>query len=188
MTYTNETIKLETRVPVRDIMKRNPKTIDYRATVADAARKMCNKDTSGSCIVLKENSAVGIVTEQDINCKVVAKDIKPSEAYVHEIMTSPLITLGIDQTVEEAAHLMIKNRVRRLPVINEKGVVIGIVSVRDIVAVSTEINELMGELVEINRAEDVESGMCSRCGMMSEILHNIDGSLICPSCSDEDRL
>lgn len=188
MTYANETIQLETKVPVRDIMRRNPKTIDYRATVADAARKMCNKDTSGSCIVLRENVAVGIVTEQDINCKVVARDVKPSEAHVHEIMTSPLITLHADKTVEEAAHLMIKNRVRRLPIINEKGIVIGIVTVRDIVAVATEINELMGELVVINQIEDNSSGVCTRCGQMSDNLRSVDGALICTSCSDEDRL
>lgn len=188
MTYANEKIQLETQVSVRDIMRRNPKTIDYKATVADAARKMCTKDVSGSCIVLKENVAVGIVTEQDINCKVVAKDIKPSEAYVYEIMTSPLITIHADKTVEEAAHLMIKNRVRRLPIINEKGIVIGIVSVRDIVAVSTEINELMTELVVINQAKDISSGMCSVCGNMSDDLKNVDGSFICPSCNEEDRL
>ncbi|MDD1729299.1 MAG: CBS domain-containing protein [Methanospirillum sp.] len=188
MTYANEKIQLDTTVAVRDIMRRNPKTIDYRATVADAARKMCNKDPSGSCIVLRDNVAVGIVTEQDLNCKVVAKDIKPSEVYVNDIMTSPLITIHGDKTVEEAAHEMIKNRVRRLPIVNEKGIVIGIVSVRDIVAVSTEINELMSELVVINQAKDLSSGMCSRCGRMSDDLKNIDGSFICSFCMEEDRL
>jgi signal-transduction protein with cAMP-binding, CBS, and nucleotidyltransferase domain len=188
MTYGKETIQLETMVPVRDIMRRNPKTIDYRATVADAARRMCSKDTSGSCIVLKDSAAVGIVTELDINCKVVAKDSRPSEVLVHEIMTSPLITLNVDKTVEEAAHLMIKNRVRRLPIVNEHGTVIGIVSVRDIMAVATEINELIGELVVINQAEDDTSGMCSRCGRMSDDLKNIDGSFICSTCSEEDRI
>ena len=188
MTYSNETIQLETKVPVRDIMRRNPKTIDYRETVADAARKMCSKDPSGSCIVLKESAAVGIVTELDINCKVVAEDLKPSEVYVHEIMTSPLITLHADKTVEEAAHLMIKNRVRRLPIVNEKGTVIGIVSVRDIMAVSTEINELIGELIVINQSEDIDSDICSRCGRMSDDLKNIDGSFICSTCSEEDRI
>lgn len=188
MTYAKETIQLETKVPVREIMRRNPKTIDYQATVADAARMMCSKDPSGSCIVLRDNAAVGIVTELDINCKVVAKDIKPSEAYVHEIMTSPLITLNQDKTVEDAAHLMIKNRVRRLPIVNEHGVVIGVVSVRDIMTVSTEINELVGELVLINQSDDIDTGMCSRCGRMSDELKSVDGSLICPMCSEEDRI
>ena len=188
MTYSKETIKLETQVPVRDIMRRNPKTVDHRATVADAARLMCKKDSSGSCIVIKDGNAVGIVTELDINCKVVAMDYKPSEVFVHEIMTSPLITLQADKTVEDAAHLMIKNRVRRLPIINEKDSVIGIVSVRDIMAVSTEINELVGELVVINQSDDIESGVCSRCGRMSDDLRNVDGSLICSFCTEEDRI
>lgn len=188
MTYAKETIQLEINVPVRDIMRRNPKTIDFGETVADAARKMCSKDLSGSCIVLKEGTAVGIVTEQDINCKVVAKDLRPSEVYVHEIMTSPLITLPVEKTVEDAAHLMIKNRVRRLPIINEKAGVIGIVSVRDIMAISTEINELIGELAVINQDEEIDSGMCSRCGRMTDELRNVDGFLICPQCSEEDRI
>lgn len=145
MSYNSDTIHLETKVPVREIMRTNPKTIDYHATVAHAAKKMCSKEPSGSCIVLRDGIAAGIVTEQDINCKVVARDLRPSDVHVSEIMTSPLITIGTDKTVEDAAHLMIRSRVRRLPIINEKGVVIGIVSVRDIVAVNTEINELMSE-------------------------------------------
>jgi len=188
MTYSKETIKLETKVPVREIMRRNPKVVDYRATVADAARLMCRKDTSGSCIVNRDGNAIGIVTELDINCKVVARDMKPSDVLVTDIMTSPLITLPADKTVEDAAHLMIHNRVRRLPIVDEKGSVIGIVSVRDILAVSTEINELIGELVLINQAEDVESGICSRCGRMADDLRTVDGSLICSFCSEEDRI
>jgi signal-transduction protein with cAMP-binding, CBS, and nucleotidyltransferase domain len=181
-------MKLETKVPVREIMRRNPKTIDYRATVADAARLMCKKDTSGSCIIDRDGNAVGIVTELDINCKVVARDLKPSKVMVTEIMTSPLITMHADKTVEDAAHLMIKNRVRRLPIINDKGTVIGIVSVRDIMAVSTEINDLIGELVLINQADEVESGICSRCGRMSDDLRTVDGALICSFCDEEDRI
>jgi signal-transduction protein with cAMP-binding, CBS, and nucleotidyltransferase domain len=188
MSYQTDSIQFETKVPVREIMRTNPKTIDYHATVEKAAQKMCSKDPSGSCIVLKENIAVGIVTEQDINCKVVARDLRPSEVHVNEIMTSPLITITTDKTVEEAAHLMIRNRVRRLPIVNDKGIVIGIVSVRDIVAVNTEINELMSELIVINKAFEFSSGMCSRCGKMSDELVSADGSLICPDCLEDDRL
>ena len=188
MTYAKESIQLEIKVPVRDIMRRNPNTIAYGETVADAALMMCSKDPSGSCIVIKEGIAVGIVTEQDINCKVVAKDLRPSKVYVQDIMTSPLITLPADKTVEDAAHLMIKNRVRRLPVINEKDGVIGIVSVRDIMAISTEINELLGDLALINQDEEIDTNMCSRCGRMSDELRNVDGFLICPQCSEEDRI
>jgi transposase len=46
----------------------------------------------------------------------------------------------------------------------------------------------MGELVVINQVKDLTSGMCSRCGNMSDDLRNVDGSLICSLCDEEDRL
>jgi len=63
-----------TRVPIREVMRCNPTTIKYDGTVARAAMLMC-RDGVGSCIVLSPtNIPLGIVTEEDINCKVVAKD------------------------------------------------------------------------------------------------------------------
>ena len=71
--------KLRDPVPLKEIMHHNPTTINWGSTVAKAAARMCHDDV-GSCIVLKRNLPVGIVTEQDINCKVVARDSKPSSA------------------------------------------------------------------------------------------------------------
>jgi len=167
-------------------MRRNPTTILFEEPVARAAMAMC-RDEVGSCIVLKDNLPVGIVTEEDINCKVVAKDRRPGMVSVHEVMSTPLITIGSDKSVRDAAHMMIRNRVRRLPVVEENKV-IGIVTVRDILTVSTEINELMNDLIEINRLEEVEVGLCSRCGQMSDDLRKLDTTMLCPSCREEDLL
>jgi len=103
-------------------------------------------------------------------------------------MSTPLITINAERSVEDAAHMMIKNRVRRLPVVDDENKVIGIVTVRDILTVSTEINELMADLVEINRLEETEVGVCSRCGQMSDDLRRIDNNLLCPSCREEELL
>jgi signal-transduction protein with cAMP-binding, CBS, and nucleotidyltransferase domain len=168
-------------------MRRNPTTIRFEESVARAAIAMC-RDEVGSCIVLQDNLPVGIVTEEDINCKVVAKDKRPGMVSVHEVMSTPLITIGSEKTVRDAAHMMIRNRVRRLPVIDEEQKVIGIVTVRDILTVSTEINELMNDLIEINRTEEVEVGLCSRCGQMSDDLRRQDTTMLCPSCREEDLL
>lgn len=168
-------------------MRRNPTTIQIDESVARAAMAMC-RDEVGSCIVLQDNLPVGIVTEEDINCKVVARDLKPGAVRVSEVMSTPLITVRSEKTVRDAAHMMIKNHVRRLPVVDEENRVIGIVTVRDILTVSTEINELMTDLVEINRMEEVEVGMCSRCGMMSDDLRRIDNVMLCPSCREEELL
>lgn len=188
MKKSSDTIRFDTRVPLREVMRRNPTTIGYEGTVARAAMHMC-RDEVGSCIVLgRDNLPIGIVTEEDINCKIVAKDLKPGSVLAHEIMSTPLITVSADKCVRDAAHMMIRHRVRRLPVVDEGNKVIGIVTVRDILTVSTEINELMTDLVEINRLEEVEVGLCSRCNQMSDDLRRIDNLMLCLSCREEELL
>lgn len=187
MKKTSNSIRFETRVPLSEVMKGNPTTIQSDASVSRAAMAMC-RDEVGSCIVLCDDLPIGIVTEEDINCKVVTKDKRPSAVMVNEVMSTPLITIRSDKTVRDAAHMMIRNRVRRLPVVDGENRVIGIVTVRDILTVSTEINELMNDLIEINRLEEIEVGTCSRCGQMSDDLRRIDTIMLCTSCREEELL
>lgn len=188
MTYKNDSMQLDMHLPIKEVMRSPVKTIDHMATVAEAASRMCRKEASGSCIVLCDTIPLGIVTEQDINCKVVARDKKPGNVLVRDIMTTPLITLHGDKTIEDAARLMTQKRVRRLPLVDDYGIVIGIVTVRDIVAVATTINELMENLIEINRSDEGQFGMCSKCGKMTDQLLNADNMLLCPSCYDEEKI
>lgn len=179
-------MRFDTRVPLREVMHYNPTTIQVETTVSKAAEKMC-RDEVGSCIVLQNNLPVGIITEQDINCKVVAKDLKPGDVHVSRVMSTPLITIGVDKTVDDAAHLMVENKVRRLPVVeNQK--VMGIVTVRDLLNVANEINEIMSDLIEINREVEMIMGVCDECGAMSDVLKTVDGMLLCPSCREEEQL
>jgi signal-transduction protein with cAMP-binding, CBS, and nucleotidyltransferase domain len=187
MKKTNDAIRFETRVPIGEVMKRNPTMIDMEATVAKAAKVMCQEEV-GSVIILDHNKPIGIVTEEDINCKVVAKDLKPSKVHVHEIMSTPLITVSVDKTSGDAAHMMVKHKVRRLPVVDEHNKVIGIVTVRDLLTVSTELNDLLEDIIEINREEHIEQGVCDRCSQMSDDLRRIDGVMVCASCREEDRI
>nr|WP_320161988.1 CBS domain-containing protein [uncultured Methanoregula sp.] len=187
MKKTSNAIRFETRVSLKEVMRHDPTTISSGATVAKAAAAMCHDDV-GSCIVLNHNLPVGIVTEQDINCKVVAKDLKPSTVHVNEIMSTPLITVSAEKTVGDAAHMMVKHKVRRIPVVDETKKVIGIVTVRDLLTVSNELNELLTDLIEINREEIVEQGVCSRCSQMSDDLKRVDSVLLCPRCREEDNI
>lgn len=167
-------------------MKGNPTTVEAEATVAKAAAHMCRDDV-GSCIVLSGNVPIGIVTEQDMNCKIVAHDLKPSTVYVKEIMSTPLITIESDKTVGEAAHMMVRHRVRRLPVV-ENSKVVGIVTVRDLLSVANELNEIMADLIVINREESYTMGVCDRCGKMSDNLVPVDSMMLCQDCREEERL
>ena len=137
MKKTSNEIRFETQVPLREVMT-NPTSIGIEATVAEAAKAMCRAEV-GSVIILQNNKPIGIVTEEDIACKVVAKDLKPSTVHVNKIMSTPLITVSADKTVGDAATMMVKNKVRRLPVIDAKNKVIGMVTVRDLLAVSNEL-------------------------------------------------
>jgi signal-transduction protein with cAMP-binding, CBS, and nucleotidyltransferase domain len=185
---SSDAMHLETRVQLKEMMRRNPTTIEFSATVADAARAMCRTEV-GSCIVLENSLPIGIVTEQDINCKVVAHDRRPGEVQVSEIMSTPLITISAEKTVSEAAYSMVRHRVRRLPIVNENHRVIGIVTVRDLLTVANEINEIMTDLVDINRDEEgYEGGVCERCGIMASDLVRSDGQLLCTHCRAEEHL
>lgn len=187
MKKTTNTIRFETRVPLSEVMKRNPTMISIEANVAKAAKTMC-RDGVGSVIILQKNLPIGIVTEEDINCKVVAKDLRPSTVQVNAIMSTPLITVSAEKTVGDAARMMVEHKVRRLPIVDKSDKVIGIVTVRDLLAVSNELNELLTDLIEINREDSVEVGMCSRCSQMSDDLKRVDGMLLCPRCREEDSL
>ena len=66
--------------------------------------------------------------------------------------------------------------------------VIGIVTVRDLLTVSNELNELLTDLIEINREEIVEQGMCNRCSQMSDDLKRVDNVMLCPRCREEENI
>ena len=187
MKKTTNAIRFETKVPLRDVMIRDPTALPLGSHVAKAAKTMC-KEGVGSVIILEHNKPIGIVTEEDINCKVVAKDLKPSTVRVDDIMSTPLITVSADETVGCAAHMMVKHMVRRLPVVDETDKVIGIVTVRDLLTVSSAVNDILEELIEINREETIEPGLCNRCNQMSDDLKRVDHLMLCARCREEENL
>jgi len=117
---------------VREIMSTPIITEDEDAPVIDIARDMKELGI-GSVVVTSGGNPVGIITERDIALEVLLKDRKASEVKAKEIMSSPLITVEPDTTVEKACELIAEKRIKRLPVI-ENGIPIGIVSVRNILS------------------------------------------------------
>jgi len=109
--------------------------VDGETSAAEAAKKMLSARTTvtgeiGSVLVGKENEPVGIVTERDI-LRVVARGLDPKNVKLREIMSTPLITIPSDATIEEASEIMTKKMVRRLPVVEKKKIV-GMITSRDI--------------------------------------------------------
>jgi CBS domain-containing protein len=116
---------------VEDVMATRVVKIESDTTVRDAASLMDRRKCS-SLVVVRANAALGIVTERDLVRKVLAIDVAPSKVLISDIMSTPLITIGPKATVIEAAEKMSEYLIRRLVVVDETGVVVGLITAADI--------------------------------------------------------
>ena len=113
---------------VKDFMTSTVITIDMKRTVLEAARLMHQQD-KGDLVVMEGDVARGIVTERDLVRRVIAEK-KPLETKVSEIMSTPLITIEENAPLRDAARIMVKYKIRRLPVTKKK-VLVGIIATSD---------------------------------------------------------
>jgi len=116
---------------VEDIMTPAVKTVEHTATVLEATRIMEHM-LLGALVVVERSRAVGIITERDVIHRVVNACLNPGCTSVGEVMSSPLITIPPDASIEEAAQLMVDRRIKKLPVLKD-GCLIGIITATDIV-------------------------------------------------------
>ena len=125
-------------ITVKDVMTKSVISVDAKATVNEAA-KMMEDAKVGAIVVMENNTPVGLITDRDFAVKIVAHAY-PITTPVRQIMSSPLIAIGPDETVMMAADLMYTREIRKLPVIDNDNVV-GMLTATDLVnqlAVSTE--------------------------------------------------
>ena len=90
----------------------------------------------------------------------------------------------------DIAKKMIKNGIKRMPVVDDKNNLVGIVSDKEILLISPELIEILSEKIKMRvesvaKPEEVISGICEECGEYSDELTNIDGRWICPECRDK---
>jgi len=107
-------------------------SINPSDTVLDAACIM-NERGIGGLVVVEGGRIVGMFTERDILRRVVARRLDPASTAVRDVMTSRVAACRIDTTLDECQHLMTRNRIRHLPVVNGTDV-IGIVTIGDVLA------------------------------------------------------
>jgi CBS domain-containing protein len=140
---------------IRDAMVTSVVTVEPNYTVKHAVNLM-NRFEIGCLVVVEDEKVAGIMTERDVLTRVVAEDRDPEETLVREIMSRPVIVVGPDMPLKEAVKLMVKNRIKKLPVMERfRGVerLVGLVTLTDIARVQPRLIETLKELFEQEHEE-----------------------------------
>jgi CBS domain-containing protein len=130
---------------IRNLMTSNPCTIDADKSVAYAAKMMRDEDV-GLAPIVEGDKLVGMLTDRDIAVRVAAQGRDPEQVKVRDVASKKLVTIDPQQDLDEALRIMAKHQVRRLPVVEEDGRLVGVVAQADIARKGDEAKT--GQLVE----------------------------------------
>lgn len=129
---------------VGDIMTRPPRTLDATSSVVDAATVMREGDF-GDVVVLEEGRLCGILTDRDIVVRVLATGDDPSTVRVGDVCSRILTTVSERDGIGAAVRLIRAHAVRRLPVLDDDGKLVGIVSLGDL-ALARDPKSALGDI------------------------------------------
>ena len=173
-------------IPVKKIMKTRVITISPDVNISDAAKVMTNNRV-GSLIIMKGKKPVGILTDDDI-VRVVATGKDPKKVRIKSLPTKKkFITASPEERITAVTKKMIKNGVKRIPVI-KNGRLVGIVSDKEMLLVSPELLDILSEKLKarveaVAKPERTISGICEECGEYSDSLTNVEGAWLCEDCT-----
>jgi len=178
-------------IRVEEIMSKNPRIVSGELTVEEGARIL--KEFGISTLIIEEDSKpVGIVTDRDFVTKVIAEGLPPTTK-LRDIMSTPIIMIPHDENLEDAARIMTRRKIRKLPVVKDDKIV-GILSENDIariypdlIALAQEYANISNENPEKERPTEYIAGKCEVCGQFSLRLTLHNGMLVCPECLDSMR-
>lgn len=130
---------------VRDWMMDLVVFIDPDASVSEALATMRRRYIQSLIVQKSAEHPYGIITSRDISDKIVAKHRNPRNTAVKDIMTTPLITVSPDMTLQECAIKMRDNRIHHLPVQDEHGEIVGMIAAADFLVAAEAIGRNPGE-------------------------------------------
>jgi CBS domain-containing protein len=122
----------------KNIMTSNPACCTPEHNVQQAAEMMVKQDCGEIPVVESEQNMkpMGVITDRDIACRVVATGKNPKQTRVHDAMSSPPVTVTPDTSIQECCRVMEENQIRRVPVVDQAGHCCGMISQADIAKVA----------------------------------------------------
>jgi CBS domain-containing protein len=170
---------------VREAMSSPVVTVLENDSVAEAARVMKEHGIGAIIVHGGASNPVGIVTERDLVYRVIAEGRPPGEVSVGEVMSSPLMTVEPETSLEEAMTMMSKHNMRRLGVFY-KGSLEGVISDKDVIRIMPTVIEIVRERSKIQSGDRSTGpsvvGYCTRCDMYASNLKSVDGEFLCEDC------
>ena len=129
---------------IQETMTPNPTTVEPTTTAQEAAQIMKSEDV-GSLPIVEGDKLVGVITDRDLALRIIAEG-RGIDTPVDELASKDLVTIDPQQSIEEAARLMSEHQVRRLPVVEEDGRLVGILAQADVA--QSGHDSLTGETVQ----------------------------------------
>ncbi|MBI2653991.1 CBS domain-containing protein [Candidatus Woesearchaeota archaeon] len=181
---------MKTGYKVYDCMTTKPISVSSDASLEECA-KMMAKNHVGALVIKDNHESKGIITEQDIVRKVIAKGINPLTKKVKDFMARKLITISPDDDIYDALIKMRDSNIRHLPVV-DNGKMVGLLTLKDVLKIEPSLFELLVEKFElreetrkpIDRIISREA-ICQGCGAYVEDVKKVKGSLLCERCAAE---
>ena len=120
---------------VATVMTSSPACCTPGTSLTEVARLMVDNDCGEIPVVedMQGRKLAGVITDRDIATRVVAAGKNSAEACATDCMSTPAISVGTDTSLQECCELMETHQIRRVPVVDESGAVVGIVSLADVV-------------------------------------------------------
>jgi CBS domain-containing protein len=116
----------------RDVMTPDPACCTPNTTLDDVARMMAQNDCGEIPVIDPTDQIVGVVTDRDIVCRIVAEGKNPMAYTAENCMTDLVVTVRVDAPLEEVVATMEKHQIRRVPVVDERDCCVGIISQADV--------------------------------------------------------
>lgn len=135
----------------KEIMTPNPRYCSPQATSIEAAKIMRDEDVGIVPICEQDKKLVGVVTDRDICLTVVAEERHPREVKVSECMSEELVTCKPEDDVRKAEDLMKEYQVRRIPIVDDQGRILGVIAQADIALKVGKPQEVTETLKEISK-------------------------------------
>ena len=137
-------------------------------------------------LVETSNNEFACITKTDI-INVIGKGLDPGLIRCEEVASFPLVTIPLNENLENAMILMAKSKLKRLFIVNSRKDIVGVISSSDILRIAPGLLEISREEMLLQSAEDVQerkkfSGNCDDCKEFSEFLTDVGGFALCENC------